>query len=316
MLWSHYEARMDPEFRRLTADVVAQSDAVLLEYTFWGSPVLTLSRRLGRKSIVTAHDVLADQVKQTPWLRKLTFREEVRTLRAADDAVCVSPDDQVTFGRAGVRSVVIPHGIDSAHSRPYRSEPGLHQELEGRIGVQIPHGTLCLFVGSSFAANVTAVSAIREFARRSRADGGQPMTFIVVGGCCLPEVDQNFVACGQVDEATLGLAYRVADAVLIPLTSGTGASVKTIEAMARGKVVVGTTTAFRGWAVSPGLDCLVCDDMTSYCDVVRQVCRDPARRQQLETNARRFAEGFDYRRTNTRYVEMIADPDQASGESG
>jgi glycosyltransferase involved in cell wall biosynthesis len=117
--------------------------------------------------------------------------------------------------------------------------------------------------------------------------------------------DHNFIAIGSVDEELLRDLYVGADLVVAPLPFGTGVSVKVLEAMAYGKVVIGTSVAFRGYSVVPGVHCVVVDDLDSYPTEIVRLLNDRIRSQALSEAARAFAETFDYRSVFKRYRELI-----------
>lgn len=62
----------------------------------------------------------------------------------------------------------------------------------------------------------------------------------------LPEIYQAYGSCFVGPLAELAPSYRAARCVFAPMVSGTGISVKTIEALALGKPFVGTSKAYRG----------------------------------------------------------------------
>lgn len=62
----------------------------------------------------------------------------------------------------------------------------------------------------------------------------------------LPELYQAFRSYLVGPIAELAPAYRAARCVFAPMVSGTGISIKTIEALALGKPFVGTSKAYRG----------------------------------------------------------------------
>jgi glycosyltransferase involved in cell wall biosynthesis len=101
--------------------------------------------------------------------------------------------------------------------------------------------------------------------------------------------------------------YRRAFLVVIPLTHGTGMSVKTIEAMAYGKVILGTSIAFRGYPVTTGLNCLICDTLDDYPARIQQIFSQPEVYQGLGQQAQQFAQGYDYRRLYQGYGDLILD---------
>ncbi len=64
----------------------------------------------------------------------------------------------------------------------------------------------------------------------------------------LPEIYQAYRSyfAGPIAIAELRSTYRTARCVFAPMVSGTGISIKTIEALALGKPFVGTSKAYRG----------------------------------------------------------------------
>ena len=68
----------------------------------------------------------------------------------------------------------------------------------------------------------------------------------------LPQVYEQFRECFVGEVVDLAPFYRAARCVIAPMVSGTGISIKTIEAFALGKAFVGTSKAFRGMP----MDCL------------------------------------------------------------
>src|SRR6185312_9103418 len=99
--------------------------------------------------------------------------------------------------------------------------------------------------------------------------------FVVAGACMDRCDDGNFVALGRIDDASLAAFYRMAALVLVPLQEGTGSSVKSIEALARGALVLSTTTGMRGIPVVADRHCLIEDDLTAYPDRILEILRDP-----------------------------------------
>ena len=296
MLWYHLEWRLQPSLRRRIEEMTSWADVIIVEYPFWVGAARRY-RRAGTPVIVTAHDVLSNQVRPRI-LRWLTIAVERSGLRQADKAVCVSAPDQATFRRWGIEAEVIPHAVDTSTALGY---PDPHSTPD--TAVRKP---LCLFVGSAFEANIRAAEAIRKIARAvSERYEADLCDFIVVGGCCPPGREFNFEALGLVDTRTLGVLYRAATVVLVPLPFGTGSSVKTIEAMGYGKVVLGTTVAFRGYPVSPDVDCVVENDLDAYPAQIAALLSDGERRRRIEAHARQLAESYGSSRVNERYVTLI-----------
>jgi hypothetical protein len=96
--------------------------------------------------------------------------------------------------------------------------------------------------------------------------------------------------------------------VVIPLTQGTGSSLKTVEAMAWGRPILGTSAAFRGLRVTPGLNCEQEDDLTRWPARLASLLADPARRLAMGAAARRLAEDFGHRRVFAAYPRLLGLP--------
>ena len=210
---------------------------------------------------------------------------------------------------ADLRVVVIEHGLDGAAYDSLAVTPETARKLlyDG-FNIALPAGPICLFVGSFNFPNQDAVTEIRHMARLLRAPFiANSVNFILAGNCCEPETDNNFVALGAVDEETLLLIYKLTDIVIVPLQSGTGASVKTIEALLYGKAVIGTPIGFRGYFVTTGLDAVVCIEVPDFPDTILKLLRDPIRRREIENNARAFAMSYQYGDVYSRYEQVILD---------
>ena len=77
--------------------------------------------------------------------------------------------------------------------------------------------------------------------------------------------------------------------VVAPLRLGGGMRVKVAEALAAGKAVAGSSLAFAGLEVRPGVDALVADDDAGFVDGVAALLGDPARRAAMGRSARALA---------------------------
>jgi glycosyltransferase involved in cell wall biosynthesis len=107
-----------------------------------------------------------------------------------------------------------------------------------------------LFVGQSTDPNRAAIQWFFEQVWPIIADRGYSIK--IVGQIDmqirkdLPELYQAFRSCFVGPVAELASFYRAARCVIAPMVSGTGISIKTIEALALGKPFVGTSKAYRG----------------------------------------------------------------------
>ena len=65
-----------------------------------------------------------------------------------------------------------------------------------------------------------------------------------------------------------------ANAVVVPLLSGSGTRIKILEAMAAGRPVISTTVGAEGLDVRDGEEILIADTPSSFADAVRRIFSD------------------------------------------
>lgn len=79
---------------------------------------------------------------------------------------------------------------------------------------------------------------------------------------------------GEVPSAAGYMAnYQV---MLVPLLSGSGIRIKTIEAMAMGKTVISTSVGVRGLGVEPEVEVLIADTPKEFVQAIKKLEDDPA----------------------------------------
>ena len=82
-------------------------------------------------------------------------------------------------------------------------------------------------------------------------------------------------------------------------------SVKTIEAMAYGKVILGTSVGFRGYPVESGVNCVVCDNLEDYPEKIEQLLQQPEVLDSMGKKAQEFAQDYDYHLLYKTYLDLI-----------
>ncbi|WP_228025791.1 glycosyltransferase family 4 protein [Synechocystis salina] len=300
--WIYYGSRFDHKFQQTLERIIDGADAVLLEYPFWAAIAGPICRRRGVKLILTAHDVLAKQLPTDTWLAQVALAEELQALREADAVVTLAPDDQAFFQSHNIASHCIPIGLDTQAAvnlpAPEKALAEL-QAFDPSIDWRKP---FCLFVGSQHLPNLKAVEQIQALVQAS--DGHWQA--IAVGSCCPPTQQRNFFALGKVSDSVLQALYQRSALVLIPLEAGTGMSVKTLEAMACGKVILGTAIAFRGYPVESGVNCLINNNLATYVGVIEDIIQHPHQYEQLGNSARNFAQNYDYRQLYQTYLDLLS----------
>jgi glycosyltransferase involved in cell wall biosynthesis len=301
--WWHY---LSVDFQRSLAReagrIVSWSSAVLLEYPFWEKAVLASCAKTHKKSLLTMHDALSDLVVGSAWLRAKVRGRELSAARKASSVFCVSERDRQNLAKAGIIARLVPHGIDieagAKDSAPESAEL-LQVEAARALGK-----TVCLFVGSSLQANQEAVNAIRGMAA---ALAPRREFQFAIAGACLPQgsYQHQVIAFGPAGEALLAKLYHATDIVLAPLTSGTGTSLKVLEALVHEKALIATRTGVRGYPVRDGIECVVCDDPQRYPEILASLRADPGRLRALGRAGRSFVKAYDYRVVYQPYLECI-----------
>ena len=303
--WWHYlSVKLQPSLLRRVHELVAWSSIAFLECPFWGSAVRRACRQTKKNYLLTFEDVLSDLVTSNGWLRQRVSACERLASRGAAAVFSVSLHDQERFQANGIPTRVIPHGMETEPSFPTVAAGQISSELE-RLQADRAHGTIiCLFIGSSLRCNLEAIEEIRRMAA-SLADR-RDIRF-VIAGACLPKGDygDKITALGPVEEAVLLRLYQLTDLVLAPLISGTGTSLKVLEAFIHGKPLLATRVGVRGHPVQDGRDCIVCDDLQRYPAIILGLRDDPARRKELGESGRQFVKAFDYRLVYQPYLAEI-----------
>jgi glycosyltransferase involved in cell wall biosynthesis len=300
--WIYYAGRFDDKFRQTLERIIDGADVVLLEYPFWAAIAGPICRRRGVKLILTAHDVLAKQLPPDTWLAQVALAEELQALREADEVVTLAPDDQAFFQSHNITSHCVPIGLDTQATVDLPAPETALAELQAFDSTIDWRKPFCLFVGSQHLPNFKAVEQIKTF---TQASGGHWQA-IIVGSCCPPTRQRNFFALGKVSDSVLQALYQRSALVLIPLEAGTGMSVKTLEAMACGKVILGTAIAFRGYPVESGVDCLINNNLATYVGVIEDIIQNPHQYEQLGNSARNFAQNYDYRQLYQTYLDLLS----------
>ncbi|HXY03615.1 MAG TPA: glycosyltransferase family 4 protein [Terriglobales bacterium] len=199
--------------------------------------------------ILETHDIqsqfLEEKGERNPWTRRpdrfeRLIKSETRLLEKANVLIHLSVDDFKLFQAA------IP-------SKPqFLVFPTIDEKFASTVRAALPTtGTIdLLFLGHSNPANLAAVKWFLNEVLPLLAD--QRCNLKIVGPIGsmvqweLPQLYDKFRSCFVGEVADLIAYYRAARCVIAPMVSGSGISIKTIEALALGKPFVGTTKAFRG----------------------------------------------------------------------
>ena len=304
--WNFIRPLLDNSLHRALAKVSASADVILLEYPFW-SRTLEQSMAGDRKTVVlTLHDLLSD-ICQNACLRRRVHNCELAAARRAQSVVCVTEKEARQMRDEGVEAIHVPHGLVFSEQEPTTAkmpdDPAIAEIAERAKSGEL----VCFFLGSSLIPNRQAAENITAMAREF--DPNDRIVFVTAGACCGPgRPAPNVYSLGPVSEQDLETLYSLCTVVLAPLQSGTGASLKVIEGMAHGKILVTTRTGIRGYdeSIRDGQEAMVCDDLTAWPDILRRLAADESLRSSLSQEGRDCARRFDYRNVYKPYVDIIA----------
>ncbi|MFT3975876.1 MAG: hypothetical protein QM688_01985 [Sphingomonas bacterium] len=301
-LWFHLWPSLDNHFALCCEEMVAWADHIYVNYTYFIPIIDGLCQKYNKEYTVTLHDIVSDQCAGTPFLHQATRALEFDAVKLAPRVVCISKSDLDTMQGAGVQAELIPPVIDALEA----SSPFSREEARAVLAdlYDLPAGgKLCFFVGSSYAPNAEAAEVIAAMARQCQNDPRfADVMFVVAGGCMLPRRTDNFAALGMIENAALSACMALADIVLVPLLKGTGVSLKSVEGLARGSLLLSTSLGMRNLDVQDGVHCRIEDDISMFPDRIAEILADDTGSQHMREAARAFGEQFDYRRLMALYL--------------
>jgi len=199
--------------------------------------------------ILETHDVqshlLFERGIPNPWTRrrdrlKRLITSEVNLLKKVDVLIHLSVDDFKFFQTLlpGTPQFLALPTIDESFCASVSTSPAQGKMID------------LLFVGQPHLPNVDAIKWFFEQVWPLIKDHGYNLK--IVGDIQslvkqkLPRLHDSFGSYFVGPVTDLSPYYRAAGCVIAPMVSGSGTSIKTIEALALGKPFVGTSKAFRG----------------------------------------------------------------------
>jgi glycosyltransferase involved in cell wall biosynthesis len=225
-----------------------------VNYVFTLGFALNLRERLFDKDllppiVLETHDVqsqlLHGKGERNPWTRRpdrfeRLIKSETKWIKKADVLIHLSVDDCKFFQTlmpSKPQFLALPTIDENFSSRAHAASP-----LAEKIDL--------LFVGQCHVPNLAAVKWF--FDEVWPLIVGRRYAVKIVGRIGqmaqqeLPQLYETFGSCFVGEVADLAPYYRAARCVIAPMVSGSGTSIKTIEALALGKPFVGTSKSFRG----------------------------------------------------------------------
>jgi len=252
--------------------------AVFVNYVFLSSALTRAPKHVVR--VIDAHDRFADRrlmyaaYRGEPNFFYLDRAAEADGLARADFVLAIQETEKAYFSSIAKAPVhLIMHRVERI--RP----PTRRLNAVRAIG----------FIGHGNDANVVSISQFAAaWSARRRHLGGPNL--VIAGEICsifaggAPPGVQLLGYCDSLDDF-----YDAVDIVVTPLVMGTGLKIKTVEALAYGKPVVGTRLAFEG--LDPVHEAHCCESSDAVVSAVASIAASGAAGDAL---CRASAELFDH----------------------
>jgi glycosyltransferase involved in cell wall biosynthesis len=264
-------------------------DVVIVEYVFFSRSLDLFGGDVLK--VVDTIDVFSHRHKSmvTSGLRPIWFsttpEQEALGLSRADVVIAISEADREFFSKLVDRSVITVGHIVPLYERARHSS--------GTSDI--------LFVASG---NLMNVQGIRHFIEtvfpqvRAQCPGVQ---LLLAGAVCEQLGDyEGCIKLGQVRD--IQPIYEMVRLVVAPMLFGTGLSIKTVEALARSKPVVTTSSGCRGLEEAAGEAFLVADTPEEFASCVVRVLTDSELSESLARSAYDFAVQW-----NRRHISALED---------
>lgn len=267
---------------------------------FFCMPVAVRLAEGGVPILMDSHDVQARQFvimnEGLPWLKprasyEQMLGEELEWMRKADVLLHLNAEEHEAF------RALLP---EKRHELVYPAVP------EVPTG---PGGEEIVLVSSRNRANVeSALWFLREVAPRAPEISvriyGSVDAGVKAADAALHEKYRSWFA-GRVDH--IGDIYAHARLALLPTTSGTGLSIKSVEAMASGLPLVATNHAFRGMNIDPRTleNVALADDPDAFASALRAAVAAP-RPSEADRRASATRKAYDAHFSEAAYCGRLA----------
>lgn len=294
--WYHIWPRFGKYFEKFATPHVKWATDIFVEYSYFVPTLQAIAEKQGKMITVTHLDVLHNQDPKSCILRHFLKFLEIDALSKVGRFYCVSKNDRDLFRRERLscREIPLPVSFSASDELPL---PRPDRYLPARPVV-------CLFVGSEHAPNKDAASFIISLASDFRRRGIKLVKFYIVGDCCPPLRTPNLKAFGKISEDELKKHYEDAGIVLVPLSAGTGVSMKVVEALAHGVPVLATPIGARGLQLKSETDLLI-RSLSDFGDAIIDLVHSPKKRLALAHNGRKSVSRLDYRRIFHIYLPKL-----------
>lgn len=243
-----------------------------------------------------------DRLRKSFWRNQAErFRRfEAATLTTASAVVTVSVEDEAVLRKEGVSNIVtippprevVPEAISVA------SNESCTALFTGRLDMAVNREGFYLFADKVWP--------------QVSAEHGTRVKVVFAGGLPDEQLRRRAFECGieihaPLSDSEASQLFAEADIFLSPVASGTGIKIKTLEAMAHGKPMIGFVGAFRGVPIEHGVHGLIANSPEEFARLFEGLILDRARRLEIGASAREFIRvNFDPATLGARLVSVYS----------
>ncbi len=276
----------DPGFEALLIQHLQQNtyDLIHFEGLFATPYIDAIKQHTNAPTLLRQHNIeyqiwerLAKNEKQAikKWYLKLLAkrmkRYELMAIQKFDRLVCIAETDEMVLQLFVNREKI-------------ETIPGGFIIMEADLKLQTPTTYSIYHIGSmEWLPNQQAMEWFHDFVW-PKVIQQLPMAQFFMAGKNMPEAYQhwataNFKVMGEVKDAH---AFAADKAILIvPLQSGSGIRMKTIEAMLMGKAVVTTSIGAQGLPIKNNEHCMIADSAEAFAKAIIDLLNNPQKINEL-----------------------------------
>jgi glycosyltransferase involved in cell wall biosynthesis len=204
-------------------------------------------------------------------LAKRMKRYELMVIQKFDRLVCIAETDEMVLQQF-------------ANSNKIETIPGGFILNATDLKVQTPIANSIYHIGSmEWLPNQQAMEWFHNFVW-PKVIQQLPIAQFFMAGKNMPDSYQlwttsNFKVMGEVKDAQAFAADK--EILIVPLQSGSGIRMKTIEAMLMGKAVVTTSIGAQGLPIKNNEHCIIADTAEDFAKAIIDLLNDPQKTEQL-----------------------------------
>ena len=246
-----------------------QIDVIIVEYIWLTGCVRHLPS--GVTKLIDTIDVVhlrqrsfAEQGQNEEEFGLVDEKKECAALAQFDGIIAIQSKEKEIFRQMmpDKRVITVPCGGNALFLDQYGPKPILGGDVIARKLVSKCNGMRFLFLGGAHIGNLIALRHLVEhvWPRIQESSVAEHVSLIVAGDVCKSSCLNNrklsrVISLGYVDRTDW--LYDLVDVVVNPTFSGSGLKIKTVDALARGKLVITTPIGIEG--ILPPVDkcCLI-----------------------------------------------------------